>query len=104
LQKRRRNTENLLIRFSWKNRLDTSCLSSEIVFNKSVSIHTKWLKSHKSGRYFLNKTEWMDTEGFVGVNNSDGTLSYAMGGSFSDSVLLADKWYKFIPKKLQSKK
>lgn len=75
------------------NEKDTSCISSEIALYKSKNIGDNWIKTHKKGKYYLNKDDWMSTDGFVGSN---APTWYAMGGRFSDSILLADKWYKVI--------
>ncbi len=80
------------------NKSDTSCLSSEIAYKKSLSIGENWLKTHKSGYYYLDSETWMHTDGMVGGKG------YAMGGRFSDSILLADKWFKIIYDKKRKKK
>lgn len=74
------------------NEKDTSCISSEITLHKSEDIGAKWLKTHKPGIYWLNEEDWMSTRGMVGHKGKDS--NYAHGGRFSDSILLADKWYK----------
>lgn len=80
------------------NKSDTSCISSEILYKKSIDIGDNWLKTHKPGKYYLNETAWMHTDGICGGSN------YAMGGRFNDSVLLADKWYKIIYDKKSKRK
>lgn len=75
----------------WNER-DTSCISREIALHKSENIGDHWFKTHKPGIYWLNKEDWMSTKGFMGHKSK--TSNYAMGGRFSDAVLLADKWYK----------
>lgn len=78
------------------NESDTSCISSEVALHKSENVWQRWLKTHKPGIYWLNKEDWMSTNGFMGHNSKKST--YAMGGRFSDKILLADKWYKIVYK------
>lgn len=72
------------------NEEDTNCLSNEMKIIKSESVWNNWLKTHKKGKYFIDKTTWMNT------NNCMGDENHVMGGRFSDEVLLIDKWYKIV--------
>lgn len=75
------------------NEGDTTCLSSESEMLISIKIRDDWKRNHKPGYYYLDSNTVMHTSGFV-QHLRNGRTYMGYGGMFSDSILLADKWYK----------
>lgn len=89
---------------AWWNAKDTSCISNEISLNKSRDVWSVWIASHKPGKYYLDKKTAMHTSGFIYYYDDKGEFTMGHGGRFSDSVILADKWYKIVYDKQEKKR